>query len=805
MEDGDLAELYIEDPNNERTLGDIYVGKVRRTMPSIQAAFIDIGQKQDAFLHFSDLSDNLPLWLDLLKQDRPSIRDISRKSELPQTAHKKAVPRGDDADNDTSDSSKSKSNPKEKKGHREGSINPQQYLKRETPILVKIVKEPISAKGSRVSTDISLAGRFLVLVPLANYVAVSKKIYSYKERRRLRALAQSLLPEGFGVIVRTVAEGKKAKELDTDLRLLVDKWRKLEKKLEEKKQPPALVHEDVNMASSIIRDLFSDDYDRILIDNPKLYRNVKNYIQAIAPHMVPNVQHYTGKKHIYQYSRIAHEVNQIFESRVDLPSGGYLFIENTEAMHVIDVNSGRAGKGLSQEQNSLKVDIEAAKLIAKQIRLRDLGGIIVVDFIDLREEQNRRKVYNQLRKEFRKDRAVTKVLPMSDFGLVEITRQRMRPSITKTFSETHTELPESAPTAAITDAPKRKASRGVTPDINIFLEKIEKWVIKSRKVYNKSVIGIRIHPFTATYLRRGIIAIPTKWFLKHRVRVRIETDDSLDPFAFRVFDPTTGKDLKKPPRKGTRQRPQGRKPKDAQPGNENRKEKPANQSTQPSSRSSDNDQDKAKPTQRGTQKSSSQRSSRSSASNRGRGQRNQKQNTADRNTTASNESQQSATDASRPDNANPKRNPSRGSRSQSGRRNDPKKRAVQNSTEETIGKTPKPVPQEPDRPAAATESSTPAKGRSTSNKPASKPSAPEKAKAAKDKPVPKSSAPKTDAPKPDAPKKTGNSDTKPARELDAKIARTEFKSTIRSQKAPETPEPVKKEALPDDKSASSAD
>jgi ribonuclease G len=213
------------------------------------------------------------------------------------------------------------------------------------------------------------------------------------------------VPEGFGVIVRTVADGKNAKTLDTDLNLLLEKWRKLEKQLANKPNPPLAVHQDVNMVSSVMRDLFTDDYDRVLIDDEKLYRNIKNYIQAIAPQMVKAVQLHKNKRHVFESARIGSEIQEAFEGRVNLPSGGYLFIEHTEAMHVIDVNSGRSGRGLSQEENSLRVNLEAARAIAKQIRLRDLGGIIVIDFIDLRDERNKRKVYDELKKEFRKERS----------------------------------------------------------------------------------------------------------------------------------------------------------------------------------------------------------------------------------------------------------------------------------------------------------------------------------------------------------------------------------------------------------------
>jgi Rne/Rng family ribonuclease len=307
----------------------------------------------------------------------------------------------------------------------------EQLLRRGGNVIVKITKEPISAKGSRVSTDISLAGRFLVLVPAADYVAVSKKIESAKERRRLRTLAQSLKPDNCGVIVRTVAEGRDAKSLDTDLRLLIDKWRQIEARLDGgRAKAPVLLYEDVNMVSSIIRDLFSEDFDRILVDDPKTFRNVQAYVQAVAPDMADKVELHRGTTPAFRAAGIDKQVEEAFSRRVNLKSGGYLFIETTEAMHVVDVNSGRAGRGKSQKENMIAVNVEAAREVAKQLRLRDLGGIIVVDFIDLRLESDRRKVTNVLTEAFAKDRAVTKLLPMSDFGLVQITRQRLRPSIT---------------------------------------------------------------------------------------------------------------------------------------------------------------------------------------------------------------------------------------------------------------------------------------------------------------------------------------------------------------------------------------
>lgn len=643
VENNDLVELFIENPEHSRTLGDIYLGRVRRIMPSIQAAFVDIGQKQDAFLHFSDLADNLPEMLEFLEQEEPTVGTIKPRSDeqkaiarrrKPKKAGKpkevEVAPEGN-GDGGGEEVASRKSDPKErgrrrsmqrrlkkrpqaeprKKAQRRRELsNLEQFLKRDQRVLVKIVKEPISNKGSRVSTDISLAGRFLVLVPLADYVAVSKKIGSYKERRRLRALARMLVPDGFGVIVRTVAEGRNAKALDTDLRLLLEKWRKIEQRLAEKPKPPCIVHEDVNMVSSIIRDLFSDDYDRILVDDPRLYRNIKSYIQAVAPQMVPAVHLHKGKQPIFETAGIMKTVAQAFEHRVDLPTGGYLFIERTEAMHVVDVNSGRSGKGMTQEENSLRVNLEAARILAKQIRLRDLGGIIVVDFIDLRHDKNRKKVYDELKREFRKDRAVTKVLPMSDFGLVQITRQRLRPSITTTFAgpngfdsangqETAVQEPprkeakqeksreeklpreeeparaaplervaqpeqQPAPEAASeqdTDTPVAEVEqpeshpapvrfqvagtilRDIDGEPERLVHEIEAWLIDFRSLGRRGPVNLLVHPFVASYLLRKLPTHPTRWFMRHLVRVRIVPDSSLTPFRFLVIDPRSGNDI----------------------------------------------------------------------------------------------------------------------------------------------------------------------------------------------------------------------------------------------------------------------
>ena len=464
---------------------------------------------------------------------------------------------------------------------RSASIPPnEELLKRGGKIIVKITKEAISNKGPRVSTDLSLAGRFLVLVPAADYVAVSKKIESAKERRRLRTLATNLKPDGFGVIVRTVAEGRDAKSLDTDLRLLADKWRKIQKKLDEKPNPPVLLYQDVNMVSSVIRDLFSEDYDRILVDDEKTFRNVQAYVKAVAPQMADKVEFHKGRGQVYRSLGIEKQVEEAFSKRVNMRGGGYLFIETTEAMHVVDVNSGRAGRGKSQKQNLIDVNVEAAREVAKQLRLRDLGGIIVVDFIDLKYDRDRRKVTDALKKAFEKDRAVTKLLPMSDFGLVQITRQRLRPSITAGAVDEDGEpldgldAMEAAGAAEIVQpgksmdvglepepeepaADERRARRperaavapaDATPQA--LADRLRGWLETYRQSvaeeYRTRPIVVTVHPLFGTYLRRGFPSVVTRWRLSIRgINFTIEDDASVDPLSFDVRDQKSGRSLLK--------------------------------------------------------------------------------------------------------------------------------------------------------------------------------------------------------------------------------------------------------------------
>ena len=373
-----------------------------------------------------------------------------------------------------------------------------------------------------------------MLVPFGDYVAVSKKIWSARERKRLQTLGRSLLPEGFGLIIRTVASGKDAKTLHADMSLLVQKWERIKVKLESKPSPPKPLHQDVSMVSSVIRDLFTDDYERILIDDQRLFRSVQTYIRAVAPDMLPAVERHDGRSPVFGAVGIEGAIVEAFSSRVDLPSGGYLIIEHTEAMHVIDVNSGRS-TGESQEENSLKVDLEAASAIAHQLRLRDLGGIIVVDFIDLREDRNRSKVVNRMKQEFRKDRAVTKVLPMSDFGLIQITRQRLRPSITTDEAAREAELATVSDERAVSSS---KATQARRPSVELLVSRLDRDLASLRKSGNRGHVKLRVHPFFAAYLTKGFPNKLSRLWLKHRFKVEIEEDESQSAITYDLIAQT---------------------------------------------------------------------------------------------------------------------------------------------------------------------------------------------------------------------------------------------------------------------------
>lgn len=487
LENGELAQLFIESEENQRTVGNVYVARVHKVMSGIRAAFIDMGTPKDAFLHFSDAGDHLSDYIRMLNGynaiPKSMDKELSNKENLTNVQKQQLA----------------------------GKV-----LKSGQKLLVQIVKEPIGSKGPRVSTDITIAGRFLVLIPMGDYIAVSKKISNYKERRRLKSILNKMLPDGFGVIVRTVAQNQESSAIEEDLRTVLRKWEMIVDQVE-KAKPPSLLYKDLDMTESLIRDLFAKNYDRVLIDDPKMYRQIKSYVSQIAPKMVPNVQQYKGKEHIFDYVKVSEDVNSIFSPRVRLKMGGYLIFEQTEAMYVVDVNSGPYAAKERQEDNSLKTNLEAAREIAKQLRLRDIGGIIVVDFIDLKDEKNRKKIYDELKKEFRKDPAKTNVIGMSDFGLVQITRQRIRPSVVNSVSKV---------------CPMCGGSGSVVSQ-NTIVTDIESWISKFKHSTKYRALDLYVNPYLKSFLTKGgIFSKRWQWLRKFHIKVSIiaNEDTSLNEF-----------------------------------------------------------------------------------------------------------------------------------------------------------------------------------------------------------------------------------------------------------------------------------
>ncbi|MFO8028614.1 MAG: Rne/Rng family ribonuclease [Cyclonatronaceae bacterium] len=501
IENGELAQLFIESPENQRTVGNIYLAEVHKVMAGIRAAFIDMGTQKDAFLHFSDTGEHLENYLIML----------NGKDSLPK---------------------KARQDEKQGKSPGNGSVTEEQnrtgaLLAPKQKVLVQIVKEPIGSKGPRVSTNITVAGRFLVLIPMGEYVAVSKRIRSHRERRRLRSCISSVLPDGFGVIVRTLADGQSDETLHADLKDVLDKWNDILEKLKDAK-PPALLHQDMDMTESLVRDLFAKDYSRILIDDARIFRSIKSYVSRVAPNMVPNIELYKGSEHIFDYMKISRDVDSVFSPRVKMPSGGYLIFEQTEAMYVVDVNSGRYAAKREQEENSLKTNLESAREIAKQLRLRDIGGIIVVDFIDLREDANRKKVFDELKREFRKDRAKTNVLPMSDFGLVQITRQRIRPSVVKSVSKV---------------CPMCGGSGNIISQ-NTIVADIEGWLTKFKYNYKGYYnLDLHLNPYLKSMVQRGWISQRLKWLFAYRLNVNMLADDTMSMNDYKFMLPNSEIDI----------------------------------------------------------------------------------------------------------------------------------------------------------------------------------------------------------------------------------------------------------------------
>ncbi|MGC1240844.1 MAG: Rne/Rng family ribonuclease [Chryseosolibacter sp.] len=481
LKDKTLVEFHQEAEGSKFTVGDIYLGTVKKVVPGLNAAFIDVGYDKDAFLHYLDLGpqfSSLQKFTKLVRAKKMNGGRLDKFNSEPDIdKHGKIV----------------------------------QQLAKSQQIPVQIVKEPISTKGPRLSCELSLAGRYLVLVPFSNAVSVSKKITSSEERKRLLRLIQSIKPEKFGVIIRTVAENKEVAELDRDLRNLVKTWEDGMTRLPNA-QPRDKIIGELDKTSSLLRDLLNESFDNVHVDDKKMFDEIKTYIKTIAPDKEKIVKLYSGKAKIYEHYGIEKQIKSAFGTTVSLKTGGYLIIEHTEALHVIDVNSGnKSNREENQETTALSVNVEAAKEIARQLRLRDMGGIIVIDFIDMKSLDNKKLIYKVMKEEMMDDKAKSTVLPLSKFGLMQITRERVRPQMNIITKET---CPTCNGTGKIT-------ASILTSDL---IEKnIEHLLVKQ----NERDLVLAVHPYLHAYFTGGLISQRMKWYFKYKRWVTMVVDTSL--------------------------------------------------------------------------------------------------------------------------------------------------------------------------------------------------------------------------------------------------------------------------------------
>ncbi len=491
LEDRKLVELHSEKSDARFAVGDLYLGKVKKLIPGLNAAFVDVGFEKDAFLHYTDLS---PYAKSLLKFTQLSINEKNETGL---------------------DFGKFENEPEIIKT---GKIN--EVLGGKPNILVQILKEPIAAKGPRLSCELSLPGRFVVITPFNNIVAVSRKIHSSEERKRLQKIVEAIKPKNFGVIVRTAAEGKNTAELHEDLSALVEMWKTIQRNLKGA-VPPAKILSEQTKTNSILRDLLNADFNKIVVNDKTIFSDTKSYIQRIAPEKADIVSYYQNGSPIFDSFGITKQVKSSFGKTVNLNSGAYLIIEHTEALHVIDINSGYKSVSNNQEQNALETNLEAGEEVARQLRLRDLGGIIVVDFIDMKLPENKRKLMEKMEEFMAPDRAKHAVLPISKFGLMQITRQRMKPEMNINTQEI---CPSCNGTGKISS----------TLLLEDEIEKNLSYLITHKHDNLKLVVN----PIMYAYLTKGWPwnTKMAKWKKKFRKKTRLEGDSNYHLTEYKFFD-----------------------------------------------------------------------------------------------------------------------------------------------------------------------------------------------------------------------------------------------------------------------------
>lgn len=494
LEDKKLVEFQKEGRTEHFSVGNIYLAKIKKLMPGLNACFVNVGYERDAFLHYLDLGNrflSLDKYLSLLRDEKKTV------------SMSKAIS-AQELDKD-------------------GSV--QNTLKVGQEVLVQITKEPISTKGPRLTCELSFAGRYLVLIPFGQKISVSSKIKSNAERTRLKQLMQSIKPKNFGLIIRTVAEGRRVAELDAELKILLKRWEdtitKVQRARQVQQKLPQLCYEETSRTVALLRDLFNPSYENIYINDQYVYNEVKDYVALIAPDRKQIVKLYTGNLPIFDNFSITKQIKTSFGRTVTYKHGAYMIIEHTEALHVVDINSGNRSKSPEgQEVNALDVNLGAADELARQLRLRDMGGIIVVDFIDMALAENRQKLYERMVENMRKDRARHNILPLSKFGLMQITRQRVRPAIDVNVEE---------------DCPTCGGSGKIKSSL-LFTDALESKIKKLVNDFGIKKFKLHVHPFVAAFINQGLISLKRKWQMKYSRGITVVPNQKLSYLQYIFYD-----------------------------------------------------------------------------------------------------------------------------------------------------------------------------------------------------------------------------------------------------------------------------
>ena len=491
LEDKNLVEYEKEPRQASFSVGNIYVAKVKKLMPGLNACFVDLGYERDAFLHYLDLGSQFNSYNKYLKQvcsDRKKLYPFSKAQRLPDIKKDDTI---------------------------------QQVLSVGQEVFVQIIKEPISTKGPRLTGELSFAGRFIVLIPFGDKVSVSSKIKSGEERARLKQLIYSIKPKNCGVIVRTVAEGKRVAELDNEMKVLTKRWEKAISKAQKNAKRPQLVFEETGRAIAMLRDLFNPSFEHIYVNNEEVYNEIKHYLTLIAPEKADIVKLYTGKTPIFDNFNITKQIKSSFGRTINYKHGAYLIIEHTEALHVVDVNSGNRSRAKNgQEANALDVNLGAADELARQLRLRDMGGIIVVDFIDMHLAEDRQMLYERMCKNMQKDRARHNILPLSKFGLMQITRQRVRPAMDVNVEE---------------DCPTCNGTGKIRSSI-LFTDQLERKIDRLINKIGITKFYLHVHPYVAAYINKGFLSLKRKWQIKYGFGIHVIPSQKLAFLQYEFYD-----------------------------------------------------------------------------------------------------------------------------------------------------------------------------------------------------------------------------------------------------------------------------